>query len=89
MRSVILYTIARFAIFAVTAGVLALFGARGFLLLMLSLLVSGVVSFVLLSAQRDRLSAAADSRWRKFQSSRTKEDAGRPRTPPDAPGGRP
>lgn len=75
MRSVILYTIARFVIFAATAGVLALFGARGFLLLMLSLLVSGVISYVLLSAQRDRLSAAVDGKWRKFQAARTKEDA--------------
>ncbi|MBE1531672.1 DUF4229 domain-containing protein [Actinomadura algeriensis] len=75
MRSVILYTLARFAIFAVTAGVLALFGARGFLLLMLALLVSGVISYVLLSAQRDRLSAAVDGSWRRFQAGRTKEDA--------------
>ncbi|GGV11235.1 DUF4229 domain-containing protein [Actinomadura sp. LOL_016] len=75
MRSVILYTIARFVIFAATAGVLALFGARGFLLLLLSLLVSGVISYVLLSAQRDRLSAAVDGGWRRFQAGRTKEDA--------------
>lgn len=82
MRSVILYTAARLAIFLATAGVLALFGARGFLLLMLALLVSGVVSFVLLSGQRDRMSAAVAggvrAQRRKFQKSISKEDGVRP-----------
>ncbi|RKS70825.1 uncharacterized protein DUF4229 [Actinomadura pelletieri DSM 43383] len=79
MRSVIFYTVARLAIFAVTAGVLALFGARGFLLLLLALAISGVVSYVLLSAQRDRMSAAVAhgvrSQRRRFEKSMTKEDA--------------
>ncbi|MFD0685762.1 DUF4229 domain-containing protein [Actinomadura fibrosa] len=79
MRSVFLYTAARLAIFVATAGVLALFGARGFLLLLLALLISGVVSFVLLSGQRDRMSAAVaggiGERRRRFHEARTKEDA--------------
>ncbi|TMR06288.1 DUF4229 domain-containing protein [Actinomadura soli] len=79
MRSVILYSVARLAIFAVTAGVLALFGARGFLLLLLALLISGVVSYVLLSGQRDRMSAAvargARAQREKFEKSVTREDA--------------
>ncbi|WP_067794490.1 DUF4229 domain-containing protein [Actinomadura formosensis] len=79
MRSVILYTIARLAIFAATAGVLALFGARGFLLVLMALLISGVVSYVLLSGQRDRMSAAVAGGLRaqrqKFEKSVTKEDA--------------
>lgn len=83
MRSVILYTLARLAIFAATAGVLALFGARGFLLLMLALLISGIVSYVLLSAQRDRMSAAVARGMRgqreRFEKSITKEDGPRPR----------
>lgn len=83
MRSVILYTVARLAIFAVTAGVLALFGARGFLLLLLALLISGVVSYVLLSAQRDRMSAVVVRGVRsgrdRFEKSVTKEDAARGR----------
>ncbi|MFB4305580.1 DUF4229 domain-containing protein [Actinomadura sp. GTD37] len=82
MRSVILYTLARLAIFAATAGVLALFGARGFLLLLLALLISGVVSYVLLSAQRDRMSATVTRGIRaqrgKFEKSLTKEDGVRP-----------
>ena len=83
MRSVIFYTAARFAIFAATAGVLALFGARGFLLLMLALLISGIVSYVLLSAQRDRMSAAVTRGVRsgraRFEESVTKEDGARSR----------
>ncbi|NKZ02637.1 DUF4229 domain-containing protein [Actinomadura latina] len=82
MRSVILYTVARLAIFGATAGVLALFGARGFLLLLTALLISGIVSYVLLSAQRDRMSAAVNrgvrSQRRKFDKSLTKEDGLRP-----------
>lgn len=79
MRSVLFYTAARVLIFLATAGLLALFGARGFLLLLLALLISGVVSLVLLSGQRDRMSAAVltgvrDTR-KKFDKSRTKEDA--------------
>jgi hypothetical protein len=83
MRSVVLYTVARLAIFAATAGVLALFGARGFLLLLLALLISGVVSYVLLSAQRDRMSTAVARGVRggreRFERSVTKEDGARPR----------
>ncbi|MER7543495.1 DUF4229 domain-containing protein [Actinomadura sp.] len=82
MRSVILYTVARLAIFAATAGVLALFGARGFLLVLLALLISGIVSYVLLSAQRDRMSAAVTRGFRaqreRFEKAVTKEDGVRP-----------
>jgi hypothetical protein len=78
MRSVLFYTAARFMIFLVTAAVLALFGARGLLLLALAVLISGVVSFVLLSGQRDAMSSAVvtgvrDCR-RRFERARTKED---------------
>ncbi|QXJ23557.1 DUF4229 domain-containing protein [Actinomadura graeca] len=79
MNSVLFYTAARLGIFVATLGVLALFGARGFLLLLLALLISGIVSFVLLSGQRDRMSAAVVSgvrdRRRKFEKARAKEDA--------------
>ncbi|MER6810672.1 DUF4229 domain-containing protein [Actinomadura nitritigenes] len=79
MRSVLLYTAGRLAIFAATAGVLALFGARGFLLLLLALLISGIVSFVLLSGQRDRMSAAVTSglsaQRDRLQRAKTREDA--------------
>lgn len=62
MRSVLVYTVARLALFAATAGVLYEAGARGFLLLALAVLISGIVSFVLLSKQRDRVSDSVTSR---------------------------
>ncbi|MDA8368760.1 MAG: DUF4229 domain-containing protein [Nocardiopsaceae bacterium] len=57
MRSVLAYTVSRLLLFAVAFGVLYLVGARGFLAIALALLVSGLVSYVLLSAQRDAMSA--------------------------------
>ncbi|MFB9836300.1 DUF4229 domain-containing protein [Actinoallomurus acaciae] len=62
MRSVIIYTLSRLALFAATVGVLFLVGARGFLLLALSILISGVISFVLLSRQRDAVSSSVTER---------------------------
>jgi uncharacterized membrane protein YgaE (UPF0421/DUF939 family) len=62
MRSVLVYTLARLALFAATAGVLFLAGARGFLLLALAVLISGIVSFVLLSRQRDAVSMSVTER---------------------------
>jgi Protein of unknown function (DUF4229) len=62
MRSVLVYTLARIALFAATAGVLFLVGARGFLLLALAILLSGVISFVLLSRQRDAVSSSVTER---------------------------
>ena len=62
MRSVLVYTLSRLALFAATAGVLYLVGARGFLLLALAVLISGVVSFVLLSRQRDAVSSSVAER---------------------------
>jgi uncharacterized membrane protein YgaE (UPF0421/DUF939 family) len=78
MRSVLAYTAARAALFAAAAGVLYLLGARGLLLIALGVLVSGLVSLVLLSSQRDAMSAAVMSAARKgrrkFEESRTRED---------------
>ncbi|MEU5876823.1 DUF4229 domain-containing protein [Spirillospora sp. NPDC047279] len=78
MRSVLFYTVARLGIFLATAAVLALFGARGVLLLLMALLISGIISFVLLSGQRDAMSSAVTSGWvgrrKKFDESRAKED---------------
>ncbi|GAA0333766.1 DUF4229 domain-containing protein [Actinoallomurus spadix] len=62
MRSVLVYTLARLALFGATAGVLFLAGARGFLLLALAILISGIISFVLLSRQRDAVSASVTRR---------------------------
>ncbi|HEY0537363.1 MAG TPA: DUF4229 domain-containing protein [Actinoallomurus sp.] len=62
MRSVLIYSLSRLVLFAATAGVLFLVGARGFLLLALAILISGVVSFVLLSRQRDAVSSSVTER---------------------------
>jgi hypothetical protein len=62
MRTVFVYTAARLALFAATAGVLFLVGARGFLLLALAIAISGVISFVLLSRQRDAVSTSVTDR---------------------------
>lgn len=62
MRPVLSYTLARIGLFAVSAGVLYLVGARGILLLILALLVSGVASYVLLARQRDAISARVSDR---------------------------
>lgn len=58
MRTVLVYTLSRLALFAASAGVLYEAGFRGALLVAVALLISGVVSYVLLSGQRDRMSAA-------------------------------
>ncbi|WP_165495186.1 DUF4229 domain-containing protein [Actinomadura roseirufa] len=79
MRSVLLYTLARLAIFAATVGVLWPLMSHGIGLVFVALIVSGIVSFVLLSSQRDRMSAAVVTgfrdRRRKLEESRTREDA--------------
>lgn len=67
MRSVIAYNLARFALLAVVAGVLYLLGARGLLLLGAAILISGLISFVLLSRLRDAMSAALDERVRRVR----------------------
>ena len=64
MRNVLVYTSARLVLFLVALVLLYLAGARGLLLAALALLVSGVVSFVLLSRQRDVMSGALTSRLR-------------------------
>jgi TctA family transporter len=62
MRTTLTYTSARIVLLVVSAFVLYLAGARGFLLLVLAFLVSGVASFVLLSRQRDVMSGALSAR---------------------------
>ncbi|NUW44840.1 DUF4229 domain-containing protein [Nonomuraea rhodomycinica] len=58
MRPVLVYTLLRILLFLVTAGLLALLGLHNlFWLIVVSFLVSGVVSYVLLSNQRDAMSS--------------------------------
>ena len=59
---VAIYTTSRLLLFIVTATALALAGMHGVLLLLVALLVSGLISYVLLSKQRDAMSAAVVAR---------------------------
>ncbi|WP_067971450.1 DUF4229 domain-containing protein [Nocardiopsis trehalosi] len=102
MRSVLAYTAARLLLFAVAFGVVYLLGARAFLALALAFLISGMVSYVLLSSQRDAMSAAVAgglARMRgvgaRLEAGAAKEDAAQgdrgaaPADAPDAPDGAP
>jgi TctA family transporter len=62
MRATLAYTSARIVLLVVSAVLLYLAGARGLLLLLLAFVVSGIVSFVLLSRQRDRMSGSLMTR---------------------------
>ena len=68
MRPTLAYTSARILLFVAALIVLYLVGARGALLLALAILVSGVVSFVVLSRQRDMMSGALTTRFRGMRS---------------------
>jgi Mn2+/Fe2+ NRAMP family transporter len=67
MHATFAYTTARILLFAVMLGLLYLVGARGLLLFGLALLVSGIVSFIVLSRQRDAMSGAITSRISNFR----------------------
>jgi Protein of unknown function (DUF4229) len=62
MRSVLAYTSARIVLFVAALGLLYLTGARGLLLVALALLASGILSYVLLSRQRDAMSSSLTGR---------------------------
>jgi hypothetical protein len=68
MRPTLAYTSARILLFVGALIVLYLVGARGALLLALAILVSGVISFMLLSKQRDMMSGALTTRFRGMRS---------------------
>ena len=62
MRATLAYTAARILLFVVVLGLLYLVGARGLLLVGLGLVISGIISFIVLSRQRDAMSGAISSR---------------------------
>ena len=73
MRATFAYTTARILLFVAATGLLYLVGARGLLLLGLALLLSGAVSYILLSRQRDAMAGALSKR---LGSLRSRLDAG-------------
>ncbi|HEY7143455.1 MAG TPA: DUF4229 domain-containing protein [Streptosporangiaceae bacterium] len=68
MRATVAYTSARIMIFVIALVLLYLAGARNLLLIGLALVLSGIVSFVLLSRQRDAMSSALARRISGFRS---------------------
>ncbi|HUA29262.1 MAG TPA: DUF4229 domain-containing protein [Streptosporangiaceae bacterium] len=67
MRATFAYTVARILIFAALFGLLWVIGVRGFALFGLALIISGILSFVVLSRQRDAMSGAITSRIGNFR----------------------
>jgi Mn2+/Fe2+ NRAMP family transporter len=67
MHATFVYTASRILLFAVMLGLLYLVGARGLLLIGLAVLISGIVSFIVLSRQRDAMSGAITSRISNFR----------------------
>ena len=67
MRATFAYTTARILIFVVSLIVLYLVGARQLLLIGLALVISGIISFVLLSRPRAAQSSALASRITRFR----------------------
>ncbi|MEV0381900.1 DUF4229 domain-containing protein [Nonomuraea sp. NPDC050643] len=67
MRTVLVYTASRIGLFVVTLGVLYLIGpllglTNPLALILVSFLISGIASYVLLSRQRDALSTRISDR---------------------------
>ncbi len=58
----LVYSASRLALFAATAGVLYLVGARSFLLLILAFLISGLLSWRLLGGQRAAMARSVEQR---------------------------
>jgi len=67
MRATFTYSLARILLFVATLGILYLVGARGLLLIAVALVISGIISFVVLSRQRDAMSGAIASRIGGFR----------------------
>ena len=62
MRNAMFYTVSRLLLFIVVLLALDLAGARGLLLIALALLISGLLSYVLLSRQRDAMAGSLGHR---------------------------
>jgi hypothetical protein len=67
MRATLSYSLGRLLLFVAALGLMYLSGARGLLLVGLALLISGIISFVVLSRLRDAMSGAITSRIGSFR----------------------
>ena len=73
MRATLFYTVLRFGLFIVVFGLLYAAGLRYVPLLLLSILISGVISYFALNSQRAAMSGAISRRVTNF---RERLDAG-------------
>jgi hypothetical protein len=67
MRATLFYSLGRLLLFVAALGLMYLAGARGLLLAGLALLISGIISFVVLSRLRDAMSGAITTRIGGFR----------------------
>jgi|HubBroStandDraft_3_1064219.scaffolds.fasta_scaffold652863_2 hypothetical protein len=68
MRATLAYTLLRLLLFFAAALVLALFGVRGIMLVVIALVVSSIISLPVLSKLRDRMSTSLTGKIDGFQS---------------------
>ena len=66
MRATLSYTLLRILIFFAVALILALFGVHGLALIAVALIISAIISLLVLSRLRDRMSASLANRVGKF-----------------------
>ena len=87
MRTALTYTLSRLLLFVAVLLLLDLAGARGLLLIALALLISGLLSYVLLSRQRDVMAGSLGrrlgGRTRRAGSFRARLDEGARAEDPD------
>lgn len=67
MRATLFYTVLRLGLFIVVFGLLFVAGVRGFLLLALAILISGVVSYFALNSQRTAMAGVIGRRVTSFK----------------------
>lgn len=67
MRATMFYTVLRLGLFIVVFGLLYAAGFHRFLLLALAILISGILSYFLLSPQRAAMSGAISKRVTSFR----------------------
>ncbi|HBW20049.1 MAG: DUF4229 domain-containing protein [Streptosporangiaceae bacterium] len=67
MRATVSYTVLRLLLFVVAFFAIRAAGASGLLALALAAVVSGLISFVVLSRQRDSISASISGRLSNFR----------------------
>lgn len=77
-RSILIYTLLRLGLLAITLFVLSLFGLRSIELLLVGFLVSGLISFFVLDRKRNEVSATLAGTFsrmnQRIASDTTKED---------------